>query len=151
MPYTWRNLRALAYWRPQYWRDVKFNKHLWEMVHEGYATLIKEERNLASLISNHGHDEFTAEKAFKTLVRVENAWGRIVVSGYSFQNIEFKSLQLSPKEVMIYMEYRKAAYIVFYRCCEMLFTAQVAAGQIAMSKWEEGMRITREQEYLKGF
>lgn len=151
MRYTWRNLRNLTYWRPQFWKDIKFNQHLWKRVYEGYATLLKEERSLAFLIVNHGYDEFTTESAFKTLSRVENAWGRLVVAGYSFQNIEFKSLQLTPKETMIYMEYRQAAYTVFYKCCEMLFTAQVTAGQITMSKREEGMEKIREQECLKGF
>lgn len=148
MRHTWRRLCCLTYWRPRYWKDIKFNRYLWRDVREGYANLLQEERNLESFLSRHTGDEFTMERASKTISNVTNAWIRVKVSGYSFQDIEHKSLELTPKELAIYTEYREAAYKVFHRCCEMIFNAQIVAGQITPLEWAESMQTVRNCEYL---
>lgn len=142
------NIWALIYWRPQYWNDITFTRFLWRRVYESYATLHREESKLISFLAKHKRGSLTPQMTHKALSRVENAWNGVKVSGHSLQNITFKSLQLTPKETMIYFEYREAAYRVFDRYCRMIFDAELAEGYITLAEWEKRMQGIKKQALL---
>ena len=119
------NVRSLIYWGPQYWKDIKFKRYLWKRVHEGYTSLLKQERDIEYVISRRGDAAFTEEEAINTITRVITAWVKLKVPGHSFQEIEFKSLELTPLETQIYYGYRETGYKVFSRCCEMVYNTRL--------------------------
>ena len=97
---------------------------------KGYADLLREQEYITSRISGNTKDPITQRKARRALSRANQAWINVNVSGYSLQNIEFKSLELTPQEAVLYMAYREAAFSVFYRCCAMVYDFQLTSGRI---------------------
>ena len=144
------NVRSLICWGPQYWKDIKFKRYLWKRVHEGYSSLLRQKRDIEYVISKYGSDAFTEEEAVRAVSKATDAWVKVKVPGHSFQNIEFKSLELTPREIQIYYEYREVGYNVFYRCCEIVYSTRLSANQISLEKWQEYMEGVREQEAVLG-
>lgn len=147
---AWEDLRNLTYFRPKFWRDVGFVRELWAKAHEGYETLRREEKSLSALISKGSYDRFTEGFITGSLMRIINAWSRVKVCGYSFQDLYFKSLDLTPREVFIYMQYREAAFMIFRTCCEIIFNMQLANGHITQSEWGERTHDIKRQERFLG-
>lgn len=138
----------MAFWKSRYWKDIKFNRYLWERTYKGYADLLREQEYITSRISGSVKDPMTQEKTRRALSRANQAWINVNVSGYSLQNIEFKSLELTPQEAVLYMAYREAAFSVFYRCCAMVYDFQLTSGRITRERWEECMKGAKAQELL---
>ena len=141
---------VMTFWRRQYWKDIKFNKLLWRRVYKSYTDLLREEEYLSSHISGKSGYTLTPDMVTRALSRATDAWINVKVSGYSFQNVEFKSLELTPQGTLLYVAYREAAFKIFYKCCKIVYDARVAAGLLTLDKWEECMQGVKEQERLAG-
>ena len=142
---------VMTFWRRQYWKDIKFNKLLWRRVYKKAIPIYFARRNISRLIFQGNRSyTLTPDMVTRALSRATDAWINVKVSGYSFQNVEFKSLELTPQGTLLYVAYREAAFKIFYKCCKIVYDARVAAGLLKLDKWEECMQGVKEQERLAG-
>lgn len=149
MGHVLAHIYSLPYWRPKYWKALNLKRYLWRTVHESYDEMIREGKNLESLLSKNKPDEYIVERAFHIYIIVSSAWYGIDICRESFDTIKYQNIRLTPEEKAIYEQYYRVGYLVFYKCRELFLDARVIAGKITREKRDEQMREIEQKFYKK--